>query len=268
MPNYQEMTRLKDEFAMASQLRPATAEHYVAWLEEYLDKGRDIANLSLADFSKEKFFTVSADAQLPPLENGLSLNIIVPPGVRLDASAKGDCNVYFTDAGEMAGEAKIMVWSEMLDMLIGDGYPLARLVDGQGLATCTRIAIINSIVGKDARSNDFYETFANEAWLETIAARLKKMQALDVDGIMRDFMKLKKDTPIDAVSQRVIDGQAQAALKTLQILKYKLDPASQEPIAAFGKRAKLKAPEEPNIELESRMQINPPLRLKDPASQP
>ncbi|MEZ0225005.1 MAG: hypothetical protein ACAH83_10660 [Alphaproteobacteria bacterium] len=266
MPNFRELTRLKDEFALAAQLRPATAEHYAAWLEEYLDKGGDVKDVSVGAFPKEKFFTVSADATLPPLEGGLSLNIIVPPGVNLNFSTRGNCGVYSTDGGQVVSNDSVAVWTEMLDMLIRDGYPLARLVRDSEMGACAQVAIINSIMEKDVHANDFYEVFANDATLETTEARLKKMQALDVDGIMRDFLKLKKDTPIDAVSQRIIDRQAQAAVKVLQVLRYKLDPASLEPIAAFGKRAKPVVPEEPSVELRDGIQIGPPLKYREQRS--
>jgi hypothetical protein len=55
----------------------------------------------------------------------------------------------------------------------------------------------------------------------------------------------------------------QEGIKTMEVLRYKLDPASQNPIPAFGKRAKPVPPPEPVVELEGRIQVGPVLRLKD-----
>ena len=269
MPSFAEkQTRLKDEFFLVAQARPATADHYLAWLESYIDAGGALKGLSLDPFPKARFFTISHDAATPTLDGAFAVNVIVPPGVTLSLpSGSTDCVTYDVDSGSFRGSAEIYIWREMLDGAIKDGYPLSKLVSKPDMGRCVQAAVIEKVTGHMAGGNDFYESFADQADLAKVEGYIAKLQASDVTQITRDFFALEAATPIDAASQAVIDEKAREAMKTFEILRYKLDPASAEPIPAFGKRAKPPAPPpEPNIGLPDQIQVGPVLRLKDPGS--
>ncbi|TAL32469.1 MAG: hypothetical protein EPN97_09875, partial [Alphaproteobacteria bacterium] len=83
---------LKDKFFMEAQLRPATADHYQAWLESHLDHGGKVESFSPRHFNASRVYTLSQGGELPGgLYGGSSVDIIVPPGVTLAAPASGHC---------------------------------------------------------------------------------------------------------------------------------------------------------------------------------
>jgi hypothetical protein len=258
------MGRARDEFFLDAQARPATAEHYVAWLEEYLAQDGKTDGLQMNKFSEARFYTVSADAKLPPLENGYALSLIVPPGVSLDVSERGGCEVYLTDNGVKPVNGQAYVWTEMLDMLINDGHPLSTLVSKDEITSCVQAAIVQDITAGKSSSNNYYEAFSRDADFASAEAMLKKMQSTNVTALLRGYLKLEAGTPIDNAAQQIINEQGQLALKALQVIHYKLDPATKEPIAAFGRRAK--RPPEPKVETSGQIQVGPPIRLKDQPS--
>lgn len=258
--------RLKDEFFLAAQVRPATAEHYVSWLEAHLDNGGKVDHLVQTRFSEAKFFTMSANATVPQLEGELAVSIIVPPGIKADVDRAGDCRVYFVDGAAKNRKASAPVWPEMLDMLIGDGYKMSQLVDQYELRALIQDAIVDRVTCGQARGREFYQAFSGLSF-STVDAGLTELRALPAENLLRDILKLKPETAIDAETQKILDQQKQDALKVLEVLHYKLNPAHQEPIAVFGKRAKHLFPEEPNAELSGELQVSPPLKYRGPGPQ-
>ena len=262
------MTRLRDEFFLVAQARPATADHYLAWLESYLDAGGAVKGLNLEAFPEKQFYTISKDAVTPAMDGVYAFSIIVPPGVKLATGLQTDCKAYIAGDGSLRGTRDVYVWREMLDTAIGDGYSLSQLVSAADLGTCVQVAVVEAIANiAPDRVHDYYNAFSDKATLEQIEGRIETLRATDVTQLARKFLKLEAATPIDPTAQAVIDGQARDAMKTLEMLRYKLDPASAQPIPAFGKRAKPPAPPaEPNVELPGQIQVGPVLRLKDPVT--
>ncbi|TAL27645.1 MAG: hypothetical protein EPN97_16840 [Alphaproteobacteria bacterium] len=258
--------RLKDEFFLAARVRPATEEHYVSWLEAYLDGGGKVSSLASGAFAQAKFFTMSASARIPDIDGDRAISIIVPPGVTPNVERVGDCRIYFIDGATKNGNASAQVWPEMLDMLIGDGYPMSRLVDEWELRRKMQEAIVDRVTRGQERSGEFYGAFGKLSFA-AIDSGLKDISAMPAEILLRDILKMKADTPIDPATQAILDEQKREALKVLEVLHYKLNPEHQEPIPIFGKRAKHLFPEEPNAGLSGQIQVGPPLKYKGPGPQ-
>jgi hypothetical protein len=254
--------RLKDEFFLAAKVRPATAEHYVSWLEAYLDGGGEVSRLVSGAFAEAKFFTMSASAKIPYITGDTAISIIVAPGVTPNVAQVGDCRVYVIDGATKNANASALVWPEMLDMLIGDGYPVSRLIDQWELRSKMQEAIVDRVTRGHARNHDFYGAFSGLPF-NAIDCGLKDIRATPAEDILRDILKLKADTPVDSAAQAMLEEQKEEALKVLEVLHYKLNPEHQEPIPIFGKRAKHLFPEEPNAGLSGQIQVGPPLKYKD-----
>jgi hypothetical protein len=257
------MLRRKDEFFLAAKVRPAAAEHYVAWLEAYLDAGNSVESFVRSKFSEANFVTMSADCKIPKLEGDIAVAIIVPPGINANDLDAGDNRLFFVDGARKSRYAIAEVWSEMLDMLIGDGYGISRLISDWGVKSLIQEAIIDRVTRGQTRDQEFYKAFRGLSF-STIDAGLNDLRDAPAEDLLRDILKLKPETAIDAKAQSILDAQKQEALNILEILHYKLDPANQQPIAAFGKKARRDSAKEPSVELADGIQVGPPLKYKEP----
>jgi hypothetical protein len=246
------MTRLRDEFFLAADARPATADHYMAWLENHIDRA-DVwwsgVSLSLEPFPAEKFFTVSKSVDVPEFEGRHSLSLISPPGVTL-RQYRGTSNIYSFDAAQRSGSETIRVWKGMLDGLINDGYDLSRIVQSGDLRAAARTVILGALKGEAPGSNDFYEELSKGATFENVQEMAARLKTVDAVAHLREFLDIRPETALDAKSLKYVDVEMKEAAQALDVLRFKLDPESREPIPAFGKRAKI--------------QLGPVIKLKEP----
>lgn len=260
--------RLKDEFFLAAQVRPASAEHYIAWLEAWLDSGKRVDYVSEDNFADAKFFTISAQAAIPLLSQDLAFSIIVPPGIDTAAPAKETgCQAYFVDGPRKFNANMTCVWLEMFDTLIGDGYDLSRLMQPHVIRSCAQEAIVSCVKRMKLQTYDFYEAFDSLAFAQ-VDEGLKDLRAMPADKLLRDRLGLDAKTPIDAATLDIVEHERKEALKVLEVMHYKRNPAHQQPIAAFGKRAKREeSPAEPDVGLSGKIQVGPPLKYREQGPQ-
>ena len=272
--DYEEMRRLKDEFFLEGRARPATAAHYVAWLEGYLDAGGKVDQFTTDGFPSGSFVTVSRNCQLPKLESYYGLHVIAPPGVTVDTSNPGDCVAYHLDASAKSPQGNVKVWSEMLGPLLEDGYALSQLVPAGQMASMLREKIISTLAHAD-RGATYYEAFAARSDFDTVKAQQAALHSTDVPSLLRGALKLPPKAPIDAPTQRLIDDQVNAAVRALDVLHYRHDPANEKPLAVFRRKsakaasAAAGAPAaDASVALASKMEVGPPLKFKKRRTKP
>lgn len=266
--DYDKMRRLKDEFFLSGRARPATAAHYVAWLEGHLDAGGKIDQFTSDGFPSGNFVTVSQDCRLPNLESYYALHVIAAPGVTVDTSNPGDCMAYHIDGAAKFPQGGVKVWAEMLGPLLDDGYTLSQLVPVQQMAAIIRERIVSAVAEGD-RDQSYYEAFSRHSDFETVRARQAALRSANVPALLREALRLPPKAPIDAASQRIIDGEVSAATHALDILHYKHDPANEKPLAVFRRKAAKTAAAtasgpsaDSTVALSGKIEVGPPLKFK------
>lgn len=270
--DHDKMSRLKDEFYLAARARPATAEHYVAWLEGYLDAGGKVDTLSFNDFSRGEFVTASQDCKLPPLENYYAIKVIALPGVDIDTSDAGDCVAYLVDGATRKPAGKVPVWVDMLEPLLADGYTLSQLVPAEQLKGKLRDIIVTAVLGSD-RLADYYEAFSRVRDFERVREMQDSLRKADITGQLLEALSLPPKTPLDAFTRNIVDEQLREATRALDVLHYKHDPKNDEPVAVFKRRSakpavNAVAPVADPVALNAQMEVGPPLRLKKRRTKP
>jgi hypothetical protein len=269
--DYEKMRRMKDEFFLAARARPATAQHYVAWLEGYLDAGGKVDSYVGDKFYGSEFVTISQDCNLPPLESHYGVNVLVPPGVTVDTSGPGDCTAYFFDTPSKHPAGKVRVWKEMLPSLIEDGYGLSQLVPASQVSNMMRDRILKDVAEMERR-NDYYETFSHAANFDTIKERQKKLASLDGTDMLRDILGLPAGAPIDPATRGAIHSEMNEAARVLAVLHYKHDPVNETPVAVFRRKTAKAAPPVPAadaaVALSGQIEVGPPLTFKKRRTKP
>ena len=245
-------SRLRDEFFLAAEVRPATVDHYMAWLARFFEASPyNKARLSLEPFPADRFFTASRSAYVPEIDEQNRISLITPPDVRLERYDTS-YSVYSCQNGQHSGREEVLIWKEMLDGMINDGFALSRIVPEAQLASSARTAILSALKGGPAGSDSLYEELSDGATFQGILEMKERLKNIDATGLVRAVFDLQPGTPVDAAAQAVIESQKAEAARTLKVLRYKLDPESRRPIPAFGSRAKI--------------QVGPVIRLKDPGA--
>jgi hypothetical protein len=268
-----ETCRLKDLFTAAAQVRPATAEHYQAWLEAHLDNGGKIDGGYAGNFRKNDFVTVSQDATLPPaLYGSSSMNIIVPPGVTLTVPDRGHCDIFIIDGGKSLGFAKPKIFKENIASMVDRGYALPDLLSLADWTGMVQQAASAAALGKDARET-LTEGLSGlrdrtTAQLDNI---LKETQAADIEGRVRKDLGLNAATPLDPAYQQVIDDTRRQMEDTIRAQRYKNDPSSTAPLPSLLKpkgsaAAVAKAVETATAGTDDAIQVRKPLVLKTAAN--
>jgi hypothetical protein len=251
-----ERQRLKDQFFMAAQVRPATAEHYQAWLESHLDHGGKIESFSRKPFKASNVYTVSQDGELPPkLCGSASVDLIVPAGVTLNAPDLGHCKIYKIEDGTAQGGGKPVVYAEIAASMVERGYAIDQLVPQDDWMRLLS-DVLEDKIGR-----------MRKASVSDIDALTKALNRLDLAGEAKRELGLDATATLPAAMQQAAD-EAKAGLGEMyKAFRYKLDPTSQTPAPSLLK-PKVKPADPDQIEQEAakgtaeKMTVMSPLKLK------
>lgn len=251
--------QLKDKFFMEAQLRPATADHYQAWLESHLDHGGKVESSS-GPFSARGVYTMAQDGALPEkLWGSAAIKIIVPAGVTLTAPDIGHCDIYYIEDGKTAGHGKAVAYVDIIPSMVERGYSLDQLIpqrDWEGFISNILEAKIGGM---------------RKASVADIDAATKALNMIDLAGEAKREIGLDPAMTLPSRLQQAADDLKEAVGESYKAFRYKLDPTSQTPMPSLLKpkvppTAVKPVEEEATAGTPDKMVVMSPLRLKGTAT--
>lgn len=259
---WQKTKSLKDAFMMAGQVRPATAEHYQAWLESHLDNGGKVDSYG-GGFRADDFYTITQDATLPPeLYGSASIKLIVPEGVVLTAPNIGHCDIFYIDGGKRAGHGKATVYKQNIPSMLERGYALPDLVQPAAWKDIVDDAVAMAPLGKGTVAEGLKSTYKMN--VQQLDKLIGDIQNADFEGAVRKSLGIPSSTALDPAYAQVIEDARTKIQDDLRVQRYKADPSSNTPMPSLLKPKKgMAAPAAaPAVQTDDAIQIRKPLTLK------
>jgi hypothetical protein len=91
----------------------ANLDDYRRWVSTHIAAGGSFSQSYDSNWPKHSFYYAVDDLSLPPLHGPAAVNIIVPPGIKVECADPGHSNIYYMETGIIVGAGWVPEYSNL-----------------------------------------------------------------------------------------------------------------------------------------------------------